>query len=278
MNGPSSSVGVRTICDNKWLSRELFAANGLAVARSGRFVRNDVSAALTFAREKIGYPVVVKPNSASRGLGVSTNITNDDAFRIAWQAALAASRAPLILVERQVGGHDYRFFVSDGQVASVTRRRRASVTGNGRSTVLQLIHAKNTQRAANVYLASYPIPEDTDRLEAFTRSNREMEHVPADGEHVELRDVSNLSSGGDSIDMTEQADPSFHAVAVTAIKACPGMRYGGVDIIAEDITAPARSLNHVVGEIEFSPAPLAHFPWSGTPRNMAGAIIDAYSR
>ena len=276
MNGPSSSVGVRTICDNKWLSRQLFAANGLSVAQSGRFARNAANAALEFARDKIGYPVVIKPNSASRGRGVSTNVSSDAAFQEAWKNALAASRAPLILVERHARGNDYRFFVAGGKVVSVTWRKRANITGDGRSTVLQLIQNKNAERQANVYVSNYPIPTDPAQLETLVGNGLNLDYVPENNEYVELRDVSNLSAGGDSIDVTGKTHPSFQETAIAAIRSCPGMLYGGVDIIAEDITAPATPTNHVVGEIEFSPAPLSTFPLKGPSRDMAAAILDCY--
>lgn len=277
MNGPSSSVAIRTICDNKWVSRKLFAANGLAVARSAAFGRNALEKALKYARSRIRYPLVIKPNSASRGRGVTTGITDDEAFRAAWQRALAESRSPMLLVERQVTGHDFRLFVVGDKIVSATWRKPASVTGNGTSSILQLIESKNMQRARNLYLGSYPIPTDPARLEALALSGHDLNFVPAADEKIPLRKVANLSSGGDSIDVTEQVHPTFHDIAVAAIRSCPGMGYGGVDIIAQDIATEATPDNHIVGEIEFSPAPLAHFPFKGEARDMAGAIIDFYS-
>jgi D-alanine-D-alanine ligase-like ATP-grasp enzyme len=104
-----------------------------------------------------------------------------------------------------------------------------------------------------------------------------MSHVPASGEIVVLRSASNLSAGGDSIDVTEVAHPGFIDVAIRAVRAIPGMPYAGVDLITPDITAPPTATNHIVSEIEYSPCPtVAHFPLIGTQRDMAGAVLQFY--
>lgn len=276
MNGPSSSVCIRSICDNKWLARQFLAARGLSVASSGRFTRNSAAAAMEFAKTKIGYPVVIKPNSASRGRGITTNILDDASFQVAWRTANSSSRSQTNLVERQIDGEDYRFFVVGGKVVSATWRRRANVVGDGKKSILELIKEKNSLRSKNLYLKSYPIPTEISSLEALIRSPRILSHIPSDGEYIELRSVSNASAGGDTVDVTDEVHSSLKDVAVAAIQACPGMLYGGVDVIAKSIHAPASPGTYVVAEIEFSPAPLAHFPLSGSARNMAGEIINAY--
>lgn len=276
MNGPLSSVCIRSICDNKWLARQFLAARGLSVASSGRFTRTSATAAMEFAKSKIGYPVVIKPNSASRGRGVTTNILDDASFQAAWNTANSSSRSQTNLVERQVDGEDYRFFVVGGKVVSATWRRRANVVGDGKRSILDLIKEKNNARSKNLYLKSYPIPTEISLLEALGCTSHTLSHIPSRGEYIELRNVSNASAGGDTIDVTDEIHPSFKEIAVTAVQACPGMLYGGVDIIAKNIYEAANPSTYAVAEIEFSPAPLAHFPFSGEARNMAGAIINAY--
>jgi D-alanine-D-alanine ligase-like ATP-grasp enzyme len=110
------------------------------------------------------------------------------------------------------------------------------------------------------------------------RQGKSLEYVPSDGEVVVLRDESNLSAGGDSIDFTESAAIGFNDIAKKAIKAIPGLKYAGVDIITKDILQDPTDDNYVVTEVEFSPAPLSMFPLYGEPRDMAGSILDYYIR
>ena len=86
----------------------------------------------------------------------------------------------------------------------------------------------------------------------------------------------NVSLGGEAVDVTDDVHASYRELAVKAVKAIPGMEYGGVDIFTLDYTSPRGPTNSAVSEIEFSPAPTGLFPTIGTPRDIAGAILDFY--
>lgn len=275
MNGPSSSVGGRMICDRKDVARDCVSELGYPVVPFRCFAAGDGHRALDFARE-IGFPVVVKPRSAARGRGVTTGIGTGGMFRDAWRKAGLDGRSARIIVEKHFFGDDYRAFAVDGQVVSVTRYAPANITGDGHSTVHALIREKNAARAQNPYLRGYPIAETAGCLDGLTGSGRRLDDRPAAGEVVILRTVPNLSAGGDSIDVTEAIHPSYRQVAAALSCSIPGLRYLGIDFLSRDIRAPALPGHYVVSEIEFSPAPLAHFPALGQARDMAGAVLDFY--
>jgi len=182
-----------------------------------------------------------------------------------------------VLVESHFDGNDFRAFVVDDNVVSVTQRKAANVVGDGVATVRELIERKNAIRAKNLCVRNCAIPTRLESLDLLAGAGLTMSHVPASGEIVVLRSASNLSAGGDNIDVTEEAHPGFIDVAIRAVRAIPGMPYAGVDLITPDITAPPTATNHIVSEIEYSPCPtVAHFPLIGTPRDMAGAVLQYY--
>lgn len=277
MNGPDSSVAGKLLCDHKEKARVLLDLAGLPTARSRSFSRSEVDVAWQYA-STISGPVVTKPLTMSGGRGVTTGIESYEQLRKGFTAALVARsrRRSRVLVEQQVTGEDFRIFVVDGDLVSATHRRRASVIGDGRRTLAELIEAKNLDRSANPYLGAYPIPTEPRSLDRLQAAGLTLESVPSPGTHVVLRSASNLSAGGDSIDVTEEVDPEFVELARRAIEAIPGVEYGGVDIIARDISGRPSGTDHVVSEVEFSPAPMAHFPWDGTPRDMAGRVLERY--
>ena len=187
------------------------------------------------------------------------------------------SRWRPVLVEKHFYGNDFRAFVIGDNIVSVTQRKAANVVGDGRATVRELIERKNAVRADNTDLRNWPIPTRLESLDLLARAGLTMSHVPASGETVVLRSASNLVAGGDSIDFTEAAHPGFIDILIRAVRAIPGMPYAGVDLITPDITAPPTTTNHIVSEIEYSPCPtVAHFPLIGTPRDMAGAVLEYY--
>jgi D-alanine-D-alanine ligase-like ATP-grasp enzyme len=275
MNGPLSSTPGMEICNSKHLAREVLRDAGLEVVESCLVSLYELSTALKHA-EEFGYPVVVKPTNATRGQGVTTNIMTPKALREA--IIFAGGKDRHVLLEKHFFGEDFRFFVVDDEVISVTHRVRANVTGDGRSTIRQLIEAKNTIRRQNRYLCDCPIPLDPVQLTRMVREGHTLESVPVAGEVVTLRDQSNLSAGGDSVDVTDDCHPGFREIAVRALVAIPGMRYAGLDLLTADVTRSPAPGSYIVGEVEYSPAPLAHYPAVGQSRDMAGAILDFYER
>ncbi|WP_164218471.1 acetate--CoA ligase family protein [Virgibacillus sp. YIM 98842] len=279
MNGDYSSRVGSILCTNKEDSRYLLKQKGLTVTESRLFKDSDFDEAVKYA-EKIGYPVVVKPTTLSRGRGITPDIKQKESLQKAWTKAVNAykkkSKNHKILVEKHFHGEDFRFYVVGDKLVSATHRKRASVTGDGKSSVLQLIKRKNNERQVNPYLVDHLIPEDYTLLEMLHEQKIDLDFIPKMNQEITLRKQSNIHAGGDNIDVTDSAHPEFKAIAIKAIQAIPGLAYGGVDIIAPDITIKPNEKNHIVSEVEFSPAPLAHFPYLGKKRNMAGAVIDYY--
>ncbi len=279
LNGNSSSRVGKYICDRKHDSRDILKKNGINVVESKKFYITSYDEAVEYVK-KIGFPVVVKPTTLSRGRGITTNIQDMESFNQAWEKGISAYKKKRnlssLLIERHVKGEDYRFFVVGDRVISASHRKRANVVGDGSSTLLELIQQKNNERSKNPYLSDYLIPESLKYLDRLNEHGLNLESIPNAGQEVTLRSQSNLSAGGDSIDVTEQVHPEFNSIAIKSIKSIPGVEYGGVDIITTDITAKPTSSNHIVGEVEYSPAPFAHFPYKGKERDMAGAVLDYY--
>jgi len=279
MNGINSSRIGMNLCDRKHDSRYILDKSGLKVVESKLFSYNSFKNAIKYAN-KIGYPVVVKPTSLSRGRGVTAKIQNDEEFKRAWDNAFIAYKSNRkirnVIVERYINGEDYRVFVIGDKVVSVTQRKRANIVGDGTSTVLELIRKKNEERSKNPYLCNYLISEDSHQLDYLTKQNYQLDFIPKSRQEVVLRSQSNISAGRDSIDLTDSIHKEFRDIAIKAVQSIPGINYAGVDFIAQDITVkPSRTL-YVVSEIEFSPAPLAQFPYKGKSRDIAGEILNYY--
>ena len=112
------------------------------VPGSKTFFRNDwaeaigvkgrrIDAAYAHA-EKLGFPVIVKPNSGSQGDAVALVYTKR-AFYRAVRAVFKKDR--VVLVQKPVSGKDYRIVVLDEEVISAYERIPLSVTGDRKKTV-----------------------------------------------------------------------------------------------------------------------------------------------
>lgn len=279
MNGPLSSAAMNDIVDNKHVARSLIKMSGVSIPESVYLKIKQKNEIIQFA-QSIGYPVVLKPNNLSRGKGVFTHIDSDESLQAHLDKIqeIVGNENEKILIEKQFIGEDYRFFVVNKQVLAVTQRARGNVVGDGKKTILELINEKNMKRSEDRDLKHYLIPTEEDKLNRLYRDGMTVDSVPQKNEKIIIRDESNIASGGEGIDFTDTAYPEFKNIAVKAVQSIPGFQYAGVDIIAEDITKKPTHENYIVTEVEFSPGPLSMFPWEGIPRDMAGPILDFYSK
>lgn len=279
LNGPSSSAVGRELCGRKNLTLELLAGANLSVPRSSTYSNKSINRAWSFA-DSLGAEIVVKPTRLSRGRGVTTGITNRQEFELAWDRAFAAysgtSDSRRVVVQEQVNGEDYRILVVGQAVVAVTHRKRPNVTGDGRSTIRELIDQKNLKRSQHPTLNTYPIPTDPNKLDELIRGGLTLDDVVEAGREVTLRRASNLSGGGDSVDLTDVMHAQYKDMAVRALQAVPGLGYAGIDLIAPDVETPPTHGQYAFTEVEFSPGPMTDFPVVGEPRDMAGAILDFY--
>src|SRR5699024_7844758 len=63
--------------------------------------------------------------------------------------------------------------------------------------------------------------------------NYDENSIPKKNEKVFLREISNLSSGGDPIEATDELSPEVQQIAIDSLKALPSIPHAGVDIIVD---------------------------------------------
>src|SRR5690606_2930780 len=260
------------VASRKDLARQVLAAAGLEVAEGRAFGPEGYEAAADYATQ-LG-DVVVKPVDGNKGRGVTVGVRERDAFARAWR--LAAGRSSVgVLVERRFSGIELRCLVVGDRCGAVLRRPPPSVVGNGPDTIEQLIAAKDRLRLQNPSLVKCDITMDPHRHDELRRQGYDLTSVLPEGHRVVLDHKGGISTGGESVDLTDDVHPSVKDVAVRATRAVPGLDVAGVDIITVDPQQPATAGSYVVCEINHDPGiDIHHFPVHGTPRDVAGAIVD----
>ena len=192
----------------------------------GRPARN-IDAAYRYAR-KLGFPVIVKPNSGSQGSGVAL-VHNRREFYRAMRLVFQMDRVGL--VQKFVRGKDYRIVILDGRLISAYERIPLSVLGDGRSTAGQLLRAKQKEFVASSRDTRIE-PKDPRIREKLSHQGFSMRSVFPKGMIVYLLDNANLSSGGDAVDVTDKVHPEFGKLAVRLTRDM-GLRLCGVDLIID---------------------------------------------
>ena len=269
----TSAIAVE-IAQDKDDTKRVLEAMGLPVP--GGAVARDVDEAIELARE-IGWPVILKPLDASHGDGISARLDDEAAVRDAWPAAADAARGRVrVVVERFATGRDHRVLVVDGRVVACAERVAAHVVGDGALSVRELVALANQDprrgRRHDKVLTQLPGDETTARF--LARGGRTLDTVPAAGEVVFLRATANLSTGGTSIDRTDEMHPD-NVTACEMAAGAVGLDVAGVDVLSPDISVPFRENGAVIIEVNASPGIRMHtHPAEGRPRSVGAPIVD----
>ena len=224
------------------------------------------------AAQDIGLPVVVKPSDGNHGRGVALDLrTRED---VAAAFAIAEKHGSDVLVERCVPGHEHRLLVVGGRVIAAARGEAAWVTGDGRSTVRQLIDEQINTDPRRGLTEDFPlnkilVDEDANVLSDLHRQGLTPDAVPAAGRPVLIQRNGNVS-----IDCTDDVHPEV-AHTVTLAARVVGLDIAGIDLVAEDISKPLQAQGGAVVEVNAGPGLLMHLkPAEGMPRPVGRAIVD----
>ena len=210
---------------------------------------------------RLGFPVVVKPNSGSQGVGVAV-VHNRREFYRAMRAALKQDR--VALVQSPVVGRDYRLVVLDEEMISTYERIPLNVVGDGRTSIQRLLEVKQRQFIAAK--RGTRIKMDDPRLASkLKHQGLSLRSVLSRGERIFLLDNANLSSGGDAIDVTGSVNPAFRELAVKLTNDM-NLRLCGVDLLVDgEISDPPVAGKYWVLEINAAPG-LDHYAKAGKPQ------------
>lgn len=262
------------IMENKIVTKQVLRGQGIQVPE-GTSYRNidDAIHDYEMYREK---QIVIKPKSTNFGLGITifTNQFTKEDFEQAFKIAFEHDRT--VLLEEFVTGKEYRFLVMGNEVVGILHRVPANIIGDGIHTIEQLIQDKNKDPLRG---KGYKTPLEKIQLgeaeKMFLKNqSKSLIDVPDKGETVYLRENSNISTGGDSIDFTDEIDASYKRIAVLAAKAS-GATFCGVDMMIKDINVEATDQNYSIIEINFNPAIHIHcYPHQGVNRKADDKILD----
>lgn len=255
-------------CENKALTKVFLAERGLSFPAGRLLLRADAPAVEQYAAE-LGFPCVLKKNNGSLGKMVFIGVRDLNACRQLLEGPLQQEK--YVLVEEERHGKEYRFFATRDKVLGVTHREPANVTGDGHSTLGELAEKKDESK-----LPKYRIKLDELAMAYLGDRGLNLSSVPAAGEKVYLRPNSNASTGGDTVDFTDEAHAGLKEIAVEAVRSVPGLAYGGVDILTEGpVTEAPTAQSYAILEINSNPDIFIHHsPYQGQARDIASGIVD----
>lgn len=256
------------ISRDKDLTKELLAACGVPVPE-GRTV--DSAAEAWDAAQSIGLPVVVKPTDGNHARGVSLNLNTQQEVEEAFAAA--EKEGSEVMVERFIPGQEHRLLVVGGKVVAATRGEITRVSGDGRSTMAQLIELQvnsDPRRGPEEHL-----PLDTVRVYEnpvtqleLARQGLTAESILPIGRSAVVERTGNMAN-----DVTDRVHPDVaHQVALAA--RVVGLDIAGIDLVVEDIEKPLGPQGGAIVEVNAGPGLLMHLkPAVGRAQPVGEAIV-----
>lgn len=261
------------ICADKQLTKKYLEKMNVSVPEGKSFDENASVEDIVNYSEKLGYPLVLKPNSGGGGgVGVVTNIKNSKDMIKHLKKIKGVSRFPSVIVERYFVGEDYRINVLNGKILGAFHRRAQSVVGDGIHNIQELLRLKNEERSASPFLAKGKLKLDKRMIDYLEEQDKSSKYVPDVGERVYVRRNGEFFGQRDAVDMTEELSDNLKHNAIQAVEAIPGLNYAGVDMLID-----FEKDECIVNEVNSLPQISNHiFPMEGNARDIPQMIMDYF--
>lgn len=274
-SGSRCPYGSSIIASDKYVTKQLLLQTGLEAPRGEQFYPDQRKDALRYA-EAMGFPLVLKPTNGSHGECCFTDIESIEEVEAAIDSfVLAQGPSQPFIIEEQFEGLEYRVFITKYGDFAVLHREPASVTGDGRQSIHELISSENYRRMHPRQGSLCRIVVDDQVRTHLKRQNLSLESVPEAGEKIFLRRNSNVALGGIPVDCTDDAHNSLVRIARHALAVVPGLAYAGVDIISKDVTGGQTSESYRILEINSNPGLHMHeSPGEGRGQPVSKYLAD----
>jgi len=262
--------------ENKALTKSLLSRKKINVAEGRLFNKDCGINEICKYVEEIKYPVVVKKFDGAHGYLIFLGIRNRK--RLFESIKEIFKKDKYVLIEKEFKGKEFRFITTTKKVLAVTYRDPANVIGDGIHNIKELIKIKNSDpnRGKKNEKPLTKIKIDNITKQNLIEQNIKLDYIPVKGKKIYLRKESNISTGGDSIDVTDIVHPELKKIAAMSVRAVPGLAYAGVDLMTnKDISKKPTKNSYIIVELNSSPGIYPqHFPYQGKSRNVAKEIID----
>ena len=255
---PLNSMTARVVSGNKFTTVEVLREAGLSVPKQILVYSLED---LISAKKQLG-DIVVKPIKGSGGHGITILPQTKGDLEKAHNSA--TEKRKVAVAEEYFEGENYRIIVLGDKVLGVIKRLNASVTGDGKHTIAELIEQKNKRRK-KVGNATIKFNYDLELM--LQKQNLNLNDIPEKGRKVVLHGTSNLSEGGDVLNAQGELHEYYLDISIKAAKAL-NLRFSGVDLIVRNATQPGP---YIINELNHSPG--VRLAFLGTGKNIAEEVL-----
>ena len=264
-----TSAIAESISSDKDLTKQLLSQCGVPIPE-GQIVDSPEEA--WEVAQSMGLPVVIKPSDGNHGRGVALDLNTAQEVKAAFK--VAQGEGSDVIVERFIRGEEHRVLVVGDKVVAVARGETATITGDGKASVEELIETQINSDPRRGEEEGFPL--DTIRLSEHQHAVLELERQGLNAKSVLAKDrVAIVQRNGNmSNDVTDLIHPDIQQIATLAARVI-GLDIAGIDLVVEDISKPLAAQGGAIVEVNAGPGLLMHIkPAVGRPRPVGRAIVD----
>jgi len=261
------------LCADKFQTKIHLEKAGFSTPKGQFFRRRNKEKAYEYYKLTSGKQCV-KPNNGSQGKKVFTGIEDEKYFRFALDGV--SEQYKNIVVEDHVEGRHFRFFYVYPNVIGIREGVRMHVIGDGQQSIGSLLEEHNLERRKRALDSHKEFMVTKDVIRYLQAQNLTLDDVPAKDETVYLSGTSNGSAGAITLlhDLND-VHPSYLEITSKACQSFPGLYFSGVDLVIQDLQAPAIESNHWFLEFNTLPSIKGFYhPWEGEVVDIASFIVD----
>ncbi len=263
-----------SICDDKRVTRRIVKTAKVVVPDQIYAIDDQRTRAFLETYKS----VVVKPARGEQGKGVAVDLKSWDEVRCAIESARRTCDD--VIVEEFVEGVDLRLVVINFRVVAGAIREPATIAGNGRASIRDLIEHQSRRRAAATGGES-KIPLDAETERCVAAAGYTLDDIPPADTSIVVRKTANLHTGGTIHDVTGVLHPVLVNAAVQAARAID-IPVTGIDFIVRSPSRPDYwfiEANERPGLANHEPQPTAErFIDLLFPQSMPAVVRDVLNR
>ncbi len=248
----------KTICSRKNLTNIILKNENIPTTIQ-KEIQNEKEAIEFFKEHK---EIVLKPKENLGGIGVNIKPKNKKEVKIAFRDAIKNEKSKnkeTILVEKFFKGENYRLLTLDKKVIGVIKRHKPSITGDGKRKIKEILKETN-------------IPIDRETKKNLKEQKYNLNTILKENEKIYVRHNTNLTQGSITEEYSKYMHPYYEEIATKVLVAL-NIKFGGVDIITEDITKPS---NFVINEVNYNPGIRLHYQVQKGERKEVAVEIMKY--
>lgn len=209
---------------NKSITKSILSDVGIEVPRGIVLEKAKDFKKSMITKNKLRYPLIVKPQNSSRAKGVTWDIKNAEEAKKAVTFSEKESDSPII-IEEMFLGEEYRVLVYKGKFISAVHKIPPTLYGDGSSDISQLIKIYNLPRAKERYLKI-----DDVLKKQLKQAGYSLNSILEKNQKLKVKNTFLMSEGARLVSANKDFNRTLREICQKSATIL-NLQLGGVDII-----------------------------------------------